>query len=440
MDEQGFSERCSARDWNQHRLFARGEGPMRKPIKVLLALVAGVLLTSCASDGSSVTVGPSEESEPEESEPVVSPAPYLLELAIPVLDPGLPEDEYAATEDGIWPELRRAEANRMAWMLKMAADKSQSFSMVRVTPTAEVSADIYMLGEILKSNGEDLIFKIKVIDASGKTWYTEKYTHRNPDYWYEDLRNVGQDPFADLYTEPIDDLIAYLKKKKPDDIARIQEISRLRFAQSFAPDAFNSYLAVKRGKMVLLAAPAVDDPMVMRIDAIRVRDKLFIESFQGHYSTFASDMDEAYYLWQEDSGLQAGAVRRAKQVAALKTAVGVLLVVTGAVASDGSGDLGNLGANVAVIGGAVLVGSGIGNMMEARSHKEVLNELGNSINGDLGPRIIEMDSATTTLTGSAEEQFAQWRELLRQIYEAESMPVGTIKIVEPCTGTVNAEC
>jgi len=423
---------------------------MHKPIKTLLAVVAGFLLTSCASmtGGSSVAVGPGADSESKTADSAVSPAPYLLDLAIPVLDPGLPEDEYAATEKGIWPELRHAEANRIAWMLKMAADKSQSFSAVRVTPTASASADIYMLGEILKSNGEDLIFEIEVVDASGKTWYTEKYSHRIESYWYEDPRNVGQDPFADLYVEPINDLIAYLKKKKPDDIARIQEISRLRFAQNFAPEAFSNYLKVKRGRVVLVGAPAADDPMMMRTDAIRVRDKLFIESFQDHYATFSSEMDEAYYLWQKDSGLQAAAARKASQIAALKTAAGVLLAVAGvAVMANaptdkyGNADVVNvLGGTAAVIGGGVLIGSGIGSMQEARSHKEVLNELGNSINADVTPRVIEMDNTTTTLTGTAEEQFTQWRGVLGQIYEAESIPVGTINIVQPCSTADDTEC
>ncbi len=423
---------------------------MHKPIKICSAFVIGLLLTSCASSngGSSVAVGPGADSESEAAASFVSPAPYLLELAIPVLDPGLPEDEYASIDKGIWPELRHAEANRMAWMLKMAADKSQSFSTVRVTPTASVSADIYMLGEILKSNGEDLTFKIEVVDASGKTWYTEKYTHRTVSYWYEDPRNVGQDPFANLYVEPINDLIAYLKKKKPDDIARIEEISRLRFAQSFAPEAFSDYLEVKRGQVHLVGAPAADDPMVMRTDAIRVRDKLFVESFQGYYSTFAGEMDEAYYLWQRDSGLQASATRKAKQIAALKTAVGVLVAVAGvaAIANAPTDKYGNsdpvnvLGGTAAVIGGGLLVGSGIGSMQEARSHKEVLGELGRSINADVAPRVIEMDNTTTTLTGTAEEQFTQWRGVLGQIYEAESTPVGTINIVEPCSDGDDIEC
>lgn len=422
---------------------------MRKPIKSLSVFVASLLLISCASGGgSSVAVGPGAGSNPETAVNTVSPAPYLLELAIPVLDPGLPEDEYAAIEDGIWPELRHAEANRIAWMLKVAADKSQSFSTVRVTPTASASADIYMLGEILKSNGEDLVFKIKVVDASGKTWYTKKYSHRTVSYWYEDPRNVGQDPFVGLYDEPINDLIAYLKKKKPDDIARIQEISRLRFAQSFSPEAFSSYLKVKRGKVYLVGAPAADDPMVMRTDAIRVRDKLFVESFQGYYQTFASEMDESYYQWQKDSGLQAAAARKANQIAALKTAVGVLVAVAGVVAianaptdKYGNSDAVNvLGGTAAVIGGGLLVGSGIGSMMEARNHKEVLNEMGKSINADVAPRVIEMDNTTTTLTGTAEEQFAQWRGVLGQIYEAESMPVGTINIVQPCSAADETEC
>ena len=41
-----------------------------------------------------------------------------LRLAIPVLDPGIPESTKKQEEEGIWPELRKAEAVRCAFKLK----------------------------------------------------------------------------------------------------------------------------------------------------------------------------------------------------------------------------------------------------------------------------------------------------------------------------------
>jgi len=53
-------------------------------------------------------------------------------------------------------------------------------------------------------------------------------------------------------------------------------------------------------------------------------------------------------------------------------------------------------------------------------HIEALKELGESLSGDLKPRVIELDGKTVTLSGSAEAQYQEWRELLRKIYVEET--------------------
>ena len=42
-----------------------------------------------------------------------------------------------------------------------------------------------------------------------------------------------------------------------------------------------------------------------------------------------------------------------------------------------------------------------------------------SLEAEIAPQIIELDDRTITLTGTVQDQYDQWRELLRQIYEAE---------------------
>ena len=38
----------------------------------------------------------------------------------------------------------------------------------------------------------------------------------------------------------------------------------------------------------------------------------------------------------------------------------------------------------------------------------------------MAPQVVEIEGQTETLTGSAEEQFEQWRALLAKVYFAES--------------------
>jgi len=59
---------------------------------------------------------------------------------------------------------------------------------------------------------------------------------------------------------------------------------------------------------------------------------------------------------------------------------------------------------------------------EAKVHREALNELGQSLNVELEPKVVEFDQKTVELTGTAKEQFAQWRTFLQQVYAAEATP------------------
>ena len=104
-------------------------------------------------------------------------------------------------------------------------------------------------------------------------------------------------------------------------------------------------------------------------------------------------------------------------------ALGGILLIAGAIAagSDNSfaGDVAAVGAGVA--GGALLADSWK-DSREARVHSSVIDELANSIDGEMAPRVVEMEDQTVTLTGNMEEQTQQWRGILAQIWDAENLP------------------
>jgi len=56
---------------------------------------------------------------------------------------------------------------------------------------------------------------------------------------------------------------------------------------------------------------------------------------------------------------------------------------------------------------------------EAEMHVESLEELGLSLGAEITPQVIELQDRTVTLSGTVEDQYAQWRELLTEIYRAE---------------------
>ena len=92
----------------------------------------------------------------------------LLDVVIPVFDPGLPSDESKWEESGIWPELRRAESVRVATKIRESIKELGIFGEVIVSPDASASGDLYVMGKIVDSNGEDLRLSVEVYDTTGK--------------------------------------------------------------------------------------------------------------------------------------------------------------------------------------------------------------------------------------------------------------------------------
>lgn len=58
--------------------------------------------------------------------------------------------------------------------------------------------------------------------------------------------------------------------------------------------------------------------------------------------------------------------------------------------------------------------------MDAKRHAGALRELALSLDAEMEPLLIEIEGRTLRLTGSAEAQYVAWRELLRQIFVAET--------------------
>ena len=72
-----------------------------------------------------------------------------------------------------------------------------------------------------------------------------------------------------------------------------------------------------------------------------------------------------------------------------------------------------------MIGGGALLKRGLEKRAESNIHSLALEELGQSLDAEITPRVIELEDRTVRLTGNVEDQYDQWRELLADIYAAE---------------------
>lgn len=375
------------------------------------------------------TVGPlpsSAYSKGLKNQPVI-PAP-LLEVVIPVFDPGLPESEEDVKE--IWPELRRAEANRFALKMKEALEETGKFGAVRVTPDGTATGDLYILGRIEASNGLEVAMEIEVVDISGKRWLEKSFEHEISQEFHRDQRNKGMDPYDPLFETAAAKIIEALSDRSLQELEDLQYIADLRFGTNFSEETFMQYMEIKGEKFSLVSKPSDNDPMLDRVKAIRVRDQLFIDSLQDNYASFSDQMNESYLMWQEQSLFETQAARAAKRKGVGQALGGVLLIGLAVLAgvsgsnsnSTGASAAGATGAILGGLAGASLLSKSFKTSEEAKVHREALNELGQSINMELSPRVIAFEKQSVELTGDAKQQFAQWREFLQKIYAEERTP------------------
>lgn len=400
---------------------------------IAVIMVFAFLLSGCASKSrtTSTAVGPPLSSTLSEKEDVerVDVTPKL-DVIIPVFDPGLPEDPDDYEDEGVWPELRRAEANRFAYKLKEKLEATGRFGAVRVTPDATATSDLYAIGRIEQSNGEEVEIELEVIDISGKRWIKESFEHEVSETFHKDQRNDGMDPYDPVFIEAANRIAAELDDYDQEELEDLHYLADIRFGANFSEQSFMPFMNVDGGRFTLVSKPSDEDPMLQRIRAIRVRDQLFVDSLQEKYASFSEEMNVSYLMWQEQSLLEVQAERAASRKVIGQRVGGALLIglaVLSAVAGSNSNSVGGsaAGATGAILGGvagASVLSESFKTSEEAKVHRESLNELGQSVDMALAPQVIAFEKENVELTGDAREQFQQWRAFLQRIYEEETTP------------------
>ncbi len=396
----------------------------RAPSRFLIYLIILThVLTGCATTSSgSLKTGPQLASAQEQNKEI----PYQgvkLDVIIPVFSPGLSDSAAEYEEEGIWPELRRAEANRFAYKLKTALDESGKFGAVRVAPNSTASGDLFAVGEIIESNGQELEFSLRVVDASGKQWLNETIDHEVGEGFYKNPRNDGKDPYDPAFDKAAQAIIEALLKQQQSELAQLQNINDLRFAASFNEQAFNEYLDTSGQQIKLVSMPSDADPMFERVKSIQVREQLFVDNLQQNYSAFSQQMDDSYLAWQEASATEMQLRKEAKTKSIWKMIGGAVLIGAAvAAATSGSSNDPRFGRDLATvaggIGGAVLISSGFKSREEAKFHQEALNELGESVNLEMAPQVMTYEEESVELTGDIDE----WRAFLNRMYQLEATP------------------
>ena len=382
---------------------------------VLLFLSAILIISGCATHVSQ-KVSPTviEQAQFE------IPEEQLLDVGILVFESKelTPEE---AKDEGTNAEIRKAETHFIPYHLKNTLHQSGHWGAIEVVPAETNSVDLLVKGKILESNGQKLVLEIDVKDATGKRWFKKKYSAKATESYYSGNKVGEKDAYQDIYNTIANDMAKYKMKLSAAGIKTIRTVSKLKFAQEFAPDAFNGYLIKdKKGHLSVNRLPADNDPMMERLLQIREREYMYVDTLNRQYDGFYNEMWPPYENWRKLNLTEREAMQKIKREALTKQLLGALLVA-GAIAA-GSRDS-NIGRAVApamvIIGGQVFI-SGWNVSKEAEMHSAAIEELSDSFGNEMQPVTMEFEGQQYELTGSAEEQFKRWKELLRQIYFAET--------------------
>lgn len=383
------------------------------------------MLTACVCTGCTVSEVITAEKTPLKVASLDISENMLLDVGIMTFDAGVPE-ENDADESGVYEEVRLAETRYLPYHLKTTLQGTGFWGAVRVIPSRYVFTDVILTGAIEQSDGEFVTLHVNAEDSRGLHWFEKSYSMQTGVMSYADNRDLSKDPYQKVFNEIANDLRAYAAALTPDDIARIRQISELKFFADMAPTVFSEYLATDEDGMTsLVRLPARNDPMVERLKQIRSRDQLVIDTLNEHYANFYYGIAIPYESWRQTAREQAVSYRQVKRSATMRALLGVV-VVAGSLSIDTSTSS-RSASRARQAAQYVGIDRGIDTIVSAwqlrRSaniHRENIKELSESFGAEAAPMVVRVEGETRRLTGTAEAQYQSWRKLLKDLYKAES--------------------
>ena len=348
----------------------------------------------------------------------------LLNVSIKVFDPGtLPSDPDGTS--GMSPEIRAAEARFVPIHLKYTLQRTGFWGAVRVVPDDDVGTDLLVRGMIVFSDGESLVLNVNALDSTNRVWLEKTYAETARKVEHEKGDPGRSDTFQDLFNTIANDLALIRNRLSPQGVAEIRNVAEMRYAASMAPDAFAGYLQQRPEGLILLThMPPPGDSMLTRVDTVRSRDDMLVDTINGYYDAYYQDLWQPYTDWRKFRSEELATMRELEQQALTRQLLGIASIV-GAIALGFSTDYNtqvqtSTLRDVMIMGGAAAIYSGTQKMEESRINKQVIEELGTSFGAEAEPLVVEVDGETLRLTGTAEQQYTRWRGLLRQIYATET--------------------
>ncbi|MCZ6476201.1 MAG: hypothetical protein O6700_07750 [Gammaproteobacteria bacterium] len=397
-----------------------------------ILLLGAVLLAGCSTSevriAHTVALVPATETIPEAQ---------LLDVAVVIFDPGVPDGEIdkEVLEDllrnGTFVHIRRTEARFMTVHLRDTLQKSGHWGAVWVTPEESLVADLQVTAEILHSDGDRVQLDVQAVDASGRVWLDQDYEMSTAAGAYNRQRYPDRDPYQDVFNSIANDLAEIHGDLSAREAENLRAIAQLRFAGDLSPEVYVDYLEPdRRGVYSLNRLPAEDDPQFERTLRVREREHLFVETLNEHYEDFYQSAEESYNGWREFAREEAISIRELQRSSRWRTTLGIATIVASVLyGANSDGDFtSRILRDAMMYTGMDLIKTAAVRRDEKRLHSETLEELSASFDDEVKPMVVQIEGTQHRLTGTANAQYEEWKELLLALYTSETGFVPAIDI------------
>lgn len=378
-------------------------------LRLIFLLVSGVLLAAC----NSANVRPSAEA------PVATP---VRELPAHLL-PEVGVDYFVSEEAGgdlLDPYAMEAESRYLPWLLVTTLQNTRDWGAVRINPGLLSRTDVEVRGQILRSDGQSLALQISVQDATGREWFSRRYEGEVERADYRRSTATYREPFQAVYERIAADMLAYRARMSMAELAEIKTVSQLRFAAGLVPDVFANSLVVRGGRYRVNPDIPVAEADLARLERVRERDYLFIDTLQDYHANFSMEVEAPYYDLRRELLIEGEALRRTEREATLQTVGGVLAVFAGILAQGSDSAITRAAGVVGIGAGALAVQGGLAKRGDAKAHASAIQEISRSFADEMDMHQIELEDRSVTLRGTLREQSKRWQRILREIYQTEA--------------------
>ena len=302
----------------------------------------------------------------------------------------------------IFSQIRKTETQYLPVALRSTLAASNQWGVVRVLPDSDPSLDIIIEGTILRSDGADLVLHIRATDSTGRVWLDQDYVDNARVADYPDSAPMlldrgltfGTDPFQDIYAAIANDLLAIRQSLTQPALDEIHNVTQLRYASDLSPEAFSRYLQEdESGSLSVTRLPASNDPLLRNVADIGARNEIFIDTIDEYYEALYQDVKPIYDIWRQYSFEQVTEERSSLERA-----------------RSGNSNSGSFEA----------ISQNYNRYKWSKIFEQEFVALASGFVSETAPAVLELSRNVNGLSGPVEEQYAQWRVLLRGLFEIET--------------------